>query len=204
MIFIFRFSFYKNERTAGIHKVNVRDFFSLENIDGRLSSVEQRLTSVEQGLSYLYERQSMPSLTKLLNDFYLIDIRRLDTRILSSLDPVDMDLFFHFVASHMTAKIYFATDMIDDFSRSTDKYSISMKKINHKLCQLERQIYYLAFYYSVSLAQFFAGPVLVELYRNPSINPDKILNKLMSSNQIQSYVPLLFRLLKMERFILTY
>jgi hypothetical protein len=70
------------------------DIFQLENMN-------TRLTSVEQDLSYLYERQFMSSIIKLLNDFYLIDIRRVDTRILSSFESADMNLFFFLVASYM-------------------------------------------------------------------------------------------------------
>ena len=70
-------------------------------MDKRLSSVEQRLTSVETRLSYLCERQSMSSIIKLLNEFYFINIRRLDTGILLSLESADMCLFFHFVGNRM-------------------------------------------------------------------------------------------------------
>ena len=79
-----------------------------------------------------------------------------------------------------------------------------MKKLIGKLCQLERQIYYLSFYYSIGLHQFFAGLILFELYRDPSINPEELLNKLMMSDAIREYVPLLFRLFKIKQFILTY
>jgi hypothetical protein len=43
----------------------------------------------------------MSSIIQLLNDFYLIDIRRLDTRISSSFESADMNVFFCLVASYM-------------------------------------------------------------------------------------------------------
>ncbi|CAF3411037.1 unnamed protein product, partial [Rotaria sp. Silwood2] len=76
----------------------------------------------------------------------------------------------------ITSKIYFTSDALSDINDRNDKYNKSMKKLIHKLCQLERQIYYLSYYYSIGLHQFFAGLILFELYRNPSINPDEVLN----------------------------
>jgi hypothetical protein len=245
-----------------------------------------RLTVLEQDVSLLYEKQSMTTIIRLLNQLYLIDIRHLDTRILSSNESEEMHLFFRYVASFMkkdyshrwnsindwlcislkptsieynllgfgklkkvnkqnqmkiikspvkftnpieycnrssyvtfeknlndddktlivvfeatTSRIYFSRDVLLD---NNDKYNTSMKKVIHKLCQLERQIYYLSFYYSIGLHQFFAGLILFQLYRNPSINPDELLNRLMSSEVIRHYVPLIFRLFKLNQFILTY
>ncbi|CAF2811710.1 unnamed protein product [Rotaria sp. Silwood2] len=255
----------------------------------KLETLNIRLTAVAQSVSLLYERQSMTTLIKLLNESYLIDIRQLDTRILSSLESEEMHLFFRYVASFMkndyshrwnsikdwlyislrpksieynllgfgklektnrskqmkiikspvkltnlirynnrssyatfennlsdndknlivvfeaiTSKIYFTSDALSDINDRNDKYNKSMKKLMHKLYQLERQIYYLSFYYSIGLHQFFAGLILFELYRNPSINPDELLNKIMSSEVIRLYVPLTFRLFKINQFILTY
>ncbi|CAF1341291.1 unnamed protein product [Didymodactylos carnosus] len=255
----------------------------------KLENVTTRLSSVDQGLSYLYGRQSMPTIIKLLNDMYLIDVRRLDTRILSSFESENMRLFFRFVAFYMendysyrwnsikewlslslrpssieynllgfgkldkmnkqkkmkiitsptkfttniqycnrsshvtfdnslndndkniiivfeatTSKIYFVSNILDNLANRNDKYSKSMKKLIYKLCQLERQIYYLSFYYSIGLNQFFGGLILYELYRSPSIDTDELLNKIMSSEVICRYVPLLFRLFKMQQLILTY
>jgi hypothetical protein len=92
--------------------------------------------------------------------------------------------------------MYVAGDILNDLSKRNDKYTISMKKLIRKLCQLERQIYYVSFYYSISLNQIFGGLALFELYQDPSVNPDELLNKIVSSEVIRGYVPLLFRLFK--------
>jgi len=103
-----------------------------------------------------------------------------------------------------TAKMYFTIDMLSNMENLNEKQQISMKKLIKKLCQLERQVYYLSFYYSIGLYQFFAGLALFELYRNPSVNPDELTNRIMGSEVIQNYVPLLFRLYKIHQFIITY
>ena len=60
-----------------------------------------------------------------------------------------------------------------------------MKKWIHKLCQLERQIYYLLLYYSIGLNQFFDGLILFQLYRDPSINSAELLNEIILSEIIR-------------------
>ncbi len=66
--------------------ISKRFFISISTHIGifQLEKVNIRLTAVEQEMSLLYERQSTETLIKLLNDSYLIDIRQLDTQILSS------------------------------------------------------------------------------------------------------------------------
>jgi hypothetical protein len=112
----------------------------------------------------------------------------------NSLSDNDKILIVVFEAT--TSKMYVAGDILNDLSKRNDKYNISMKKLIHKLCQLERQIYYVSFYYSISLNQIFGGLALFELYQDPSVNPDELLNKIVSSEVIRGYVPLLFRLFK--------
>jgi hypothetical protein len=118
-----------------------------------------------------------------------------------SLTGNDKTLIVVFEAT--TSKINFTVDIVNDLHRQNDKYTTAMKKLIHKLCQLERQIYYLSFYYSVSLNQIFGGLALFELYRDSLVNPDDLLDQIMSSEIIRGYVPLLFRLFKIHQFILT-
>lgn len=103
-----------------------------------------------------------------------------------------------------TSKLYFGDDILREISTQNNKYTNAMKKIIRKLCQLERQVYYLSCYYSIPLNQFFAGLVLFELYRDPSINPHELLKKIMSSEIIRGFVPLLFRLYKIDQFLIIY
>ena len=63
-----------------------------------------------------------------------------------------------------TSRIYFTNDVLCDPTTRDDKYIGSMKTLAQKLCQLERQIYFLSFYYSIGLNQFFSGLVLFQLY----------------------------------------
>ena len=61
-----------------------------------------RLSSFDEKVSYLYERQSIPVLIELLTKSYLIDVRQLDTRLLSSSKSEHMHRFFRYVAQCMT------------------------------------------------------------------------------------------------------
>ncbi|CAF2115070.1 unnamed protein product, partial [Rotaria magnacalcarata] len=88
------------ERTILNYQKLVLD--KLDKMDNRLSSIETALSSVEHGLGFLNERQSIPTIIKLLNEEYLIDIQHLDRRILSSDETYNMQLFFRFVSSNMT------------------------------------------------------------------------------------------------------
>jgi mRNA-degrading endonuclease RelE of RelBE toxin-antitoxin system len=51
----------------------------------------------------------------LLNYSYLIDIRQLDTRILSSFQSEEMQLFFHFVGSRMQNDYSYRWNSIKDW-----------------------------------------------------------------------------------------
>ena len=240
-------------------------------------------------MSYLYERQSISILIALLTKNYLIDIRQLDTRILSSFESECMNLFFRFVAQRMkndydnkwnsikewlglslspksieynllgfgkwnkidrrnpwktirspmksstniemfnmssyassesssddlgknlvvvfeatTAKISFVPDVLCDLADRNRTYSNSMKTLLHKFGQLERQVYYLRYYYSVGIHQFFAGLIFFQLYRTPSINPNQLLENIMNSEIIRQYFPLLCQLFDLGQLIFTY
>jgi hypothetical protein len=86
----------------------------------------------------------------------------------------------------------------------SNKYSSSMKTLLHKLGQLERQIYYLCYYYFMDIHEFFAGLIFFELYRTPSINPNQLLNNIMDSEVIWQCFSLLCQLFDLEQFIFTY
>ncbi|CAF0925173.1 unnamed protein product [Rotaria sordida] len=73
----------------------------LEYDDDLLQNTNTRLTFVEKGLAYIYERQSTGTIIKLLNDHYLIDIRQLDARLMSSFESEAMQSFFRLVAFYM-------------------------------------------------------------------------------------------------------
>lgn len=102
------------------------------------------------------------------------------------------------------SQIIFMKDTLCDLDKADWEMIKPMRTLIYKMCQLERQIFYLSFYYSISLHQFFCGLVLFQLYRDPTISQDGLLIKLMSSNKICQYVPLLSRLYKMNQFIITY
>ena len=75
-----------------------------------------RITALEQVTALLYERQSMERLVKLLNDLYLITIRELDTRILSSFQSEEMHLFFRLVSKCMINDYSQRWNTIQDWS----------------------------------------------------------------------------------------
>ena len=100
-----------------------------------MTAVETRLTAVEQGLSVLYERQSMGTIIKLLNELYLIDIRQLDTRILSSYESEEMHLFFRFVASCIKNDYFHQWDSIKDWL----DISLRPKSIEYNLLGFGKQ-----------------------------------------------------------------
>ena len=104
-----------------------------------------------------------------------------------------------------TSRIYFSPRVLLDNNGEHDKYNSSMKKVIHKLCHLERQIYYLSFYYLIGLHQFFVDLILFQLYRNLAINPNELLHRLMSSEIIRHIMHLYyFDFFKPNQFILTY
>jgi len=74
-----------------------------------------RFTILEQDVSLLYEKQSMTTIIRLLNQLYLIDIRHLDTRILSSNESEEMHLFFRYVASFMKKDYSHRWNSINDW-----------------------------------------------------------------------------------------
>lgn len=119
-------------------------------------------------------------------------------------DTTDENKNMIIVFEATTSKIYMLDDVLSCLSSKIDKYSNSIKKLMYKLCQLERQIYFLSYYYSMGLCQFFGGLILLEFYRDPSINPDTLLKKLMSIEEIRNYVPLLYRLFQMNQLIFSY
>ena len=120
----------------------------------------------------------------------------------STLDDVDENLVVVFEAT--TSKICFNIDMLHDITNRNNKYSSSMKTLLHKLGQLERQVFYLLYYYSVNIHQLFAGLIFFELYRTPSVDPNELLKDIMDSEIIQQYFPLLHQLFEIGQFIFTY
>jgi hypothetical protein len=66
-------------------------------------------------MSLLYERQTRKTVIKLLNDSYLIGIRELDTRILSSFQSKETHLFFRFVAFCMENDYCYRWDSLKDW-----------------------------------------------------------------------------------------
>ena len=68
---------------------------------------------------------------------------------------------------------------------------------------LERQVFYLYYYYSVDIHQLFAGLIFFELYRTPSIDPNQLLKNIMDWEVIRQYFPLLRELFKIGQFIFT-
>jgi len=117
----------------------------------------------------------------------------------NSLDDIDKNLVVVFEAT--TAKICFTNDVLRDIADKNNKYSSSMKTLLHKLGQLERQVFYLSYYYSVNIQQIFAGLIFFELYRTPSIDPNQLLKNIMDSEVIGQYFPLLYQLFKIKQFI---
>lgn len=101
-------------------------------------------------------------------------------------------------------KILFTPEILKNINKLQHKDLKSIKMLIRKLCQLERQIFFLAYYYSISLHQFFVGLILFELYRDPSISPPALLKELMAAQLISDCLPLLTRLYKLDQFILTY
>ena len=103
-----------------------------------------------------------------------------------------------------TGKLPLTNEILENIKNLNQKQMKPLKMLIRKLTQLERQIYFLSFYYSVGLHQFFCGLILLELYRDPSVNPNELLNQLMSSQIMCDYLPLLSRLYKLDQFLLTY
>lgn len=244
---------------------------------------------MNQKVSYLYERQSMPFLLKKLNEEYLIEIRNLDTRLLSCSESPEMMIFFRFVARQFknsyeerwrsiknilnmslspraiefdllgfgswnkkqvnkrtkaiespskltdnkvskrssfmsfekdfgreiknvlvvfevtTAKIYSNFGDTQNLTKDErNKYDESMKKLIKKLSQLERQIFYLQWYYSLSIHQFFTGLIIFDLYRNLNTSPDEVLNNIMNFETIKNSFPLICQLHQWGQFTLSY
>ena len=120
----------------------------------------------------------------------------------NSLDHTGKNLIVVFEAT--TAKINFVRDVQRDLQQETNQYSNSMKTFVRKLAQLERQIFYLSHYYSVEVHQFFAGLILFEFYRNPTINPDQLLRETINSENIRTCFPLIVKLFEMDQFVFTY
>ena len=85
-----------------------------------------------------------------------------------------------------------------------NKYNESMRKLLRKLCQLERQVFHLKVYYSLPIYQFFTGPVVFELHRNPETSPSDFLNNMMKCETIKQSLPLLCQLYELGQFILSY
>ncbi len=69
----------------------------------------------------------------------------------------------------------------------SNKYSSSMKTLLHKFGQLEQSLYYLCYYYSVDIHQFFTGLIFFELYRTPTINSNQLLKNIIDSEVIRQY-----------------
>lgn len=227
----------------------------------------------------MYERQSIPVLIELLTKSYLIDVRQLDTRLLSSSESEHMHIFFRYVAQCMnnayenrwrlikqwlglslnpkeiefnllgfarwnkvdrvntwktievfnrssyiscesalydleknlvvvfeatTAKMSFTTDVLHNLTNINQSYPNSIKILLRKLGQLERQIFYLRYYYNIGIHQFFGGLIFFELYRTPSINPNELLKNIINLEIVRQYFPILAELFDIGQLIFTY
>jgi hypothetical protein len=120
----------------------------------------------------------------------------------NNLDDVNKNLVIVFEAT--TSKINFHKDILTDIEYSKNKYSNSTKILIHKFAQLERQLVYLSYYYSIDAHQLFAGLIFFELYRTPSIDPNQLLKNIIDWTLIKQCFPLLCELFKIGQFIFSY
>ena len=120
----------------------------------------------------------------------------------SALDDLEKNLVVIFEAT--SAKMSFTTDVLRNLTNLDQSYPNSIKTLLRKLGQLERQIFYLSYYYHIGIHQFFAGLIFFELYRTPSIDPNELLKNIINFQIVREYFPILCQLFDLGQLIFTY
>ncbi|CAF1452427.1 unnamed protein product [Didymodactylos carnosus] len=88
-------------------------------------------------------------------------------------------------------------------NKQTRKEIIKMQNLIKKLFQLERQIFFLSYYYNINFNQIICGLNLFHLYHNSDIDSSDLLERIFES-AIKDCLPLLYRLYGIHQLFITW